>query len=268
MDARVKPSEMPPLARLRAALAGARYRLQRRPGRAQEPLWTPTLTRWLVAALVVALLAGLADEAAIRAAIGSQAPAVRFMAWITNIGKSQWYLVPAAIVFIAVGLYDWSHGGPRAKVRRAFQFGQAAYVFLSVATAGIAVNIIKVLVGRARPIELERLGAWHFDLLSFGYDYASFPSGHSATVGAVVGILIVWFPRWSIVIVEFGLFFAATRIAALAHYPSDVVTGFTVGVFSAVVVARWLARRGVVFRLAEGRTLPLPSSVLPRKTAA
>ena len=62
MDARVKPSEMPPLARLRAALAGAHYRLQRRPGRAQEPLWTPMLTRWLVAALVVALLAGLADD--------------------------------------------------------------------------------------------------------------------------------------------------------------------------------------------------------------
>lgn len=268
MDNGLKTPQMPPLARFRATLAGAYFRLRRRPPDAQEPLWTATMTRWLIAALVTALLAGLADEAAIRAAMGSQAPAVRLMAWITNIGKSQWYLVPAALVFIAVGLYDWSRGGPRAKVRRAFQLGQAAYVFLSVAAAGIAVNVVKVLVGRARPIELEQLGAWHFDFLRFGYDYASFPSGHSATVGAVAGILMVWFPRWSIVIVELGLFFAATRIAALAHYPSDVVTGFTVGVFSAVIVARWLARRGVVFRIAHGRTLPLPYSVLTRKTAA
>jgi membrane-associated phospholipid phosphatase len=257
---------MLPLARLRAALAGARHRLQRREPAAHEPLWTATMTRWLVAALVVVLLAGLADQAVVRSVIGSQVPAVRFMAWITNIGKSQWYLVPAALVFIAVGLDDWSRGGPRAKVRRAFQFGQAAYVFLSVATSGILVNLVKLLAGRARPFEIDRLGPWYFDPLSFGYGYASFPSGHSATVGAVVGILIVWFPRWAAVIVELGLFFAATRVAALAHYPSDVVTGFTIGVFSAVVVARWLARRGIVFRLDGGRTLPAVSSVLPRKT--
>src|SRR5262249_10496709 len=153
---------------------------------AAEPLWTTAMTRWLVAALVVALLAGLSDEAIIRAALGSQALAVRFMAWITNIGKSQWYLVPAAIVLLAVGLYDWSLGGARAKVRLAFLFGQAAYVFLSVASAGISVDIVKVIAGRVRPIGIDRVGAWHFEPFSFSYSYASFPSGHSATVGAVV----------------------------------------------------------------------------------
>src|SRR5262249_13175621 len=152
-----------------------------------------------------ALLLGFADEMIIQAVQGSQEPVVRFMAWITNIGKSQWYLVPAAIVFLAVGLYDWSLGGRRAKLRLAFLFGQAAYVFASIALAGIFVNIVKVLLGRSRPNQIDQLGAWHFDPLSFGYDYASFPSGHSATVGAVVGVLIVWFPRWAIVVVEFGL---------------------------------------------------------------
>lgn len=266
MGASLRNAPMP-LSRLRAALSGAAHRLARRAPAADGELWTAAMKRWLLAALLVALLAGLADAAVIHAVAGSQAPAVRLMAWITNIGKSQWYLVPAAIVFIAVGLYDWSQGGPRTKVRRALLFGQAAYVFLSVAAAGILVNVVKVLAGRARPFEIDRLGAWYFDPLSFGYGHASFPSGHSATVGAVVGILIVWFPRWAIVIVEVGLFFAATRIAALAHYPSDVITGFTVGVFSAIIVARWLARRGVVFRLAKARTLPVASSVLSRKTA-
>ena len=79
MDARVKPSDMPPLARLRGA-GGRALPAPAPPGGAQEPLWAPAMTCWLVAALVVALLAGLADEAAIRAAIGSHAPAVRFMA--------------------------------------------------------------------------------------------------------------------------------------------------------------------------------------------
>jgi membrane-associated phospholipid phosphatase len=266
MEHKLEPLTIRPHRRLLAALAGAHHRLVRGAPAASEPLWTAAMTRWLVTALVVALLVGLADEAIVRAVIGSRAPAVRFMAWITNIGKSQWYLVPAAIIFLAVGFYDWSHGGMRAKARLAFLFGQAAYVFLSVACAGIFVNIVKVIVGRARPIEIDRLGAWHFDPFSFGYSYASFPSGHSATVGAVIGVLIVWYPRWAILIVELGLFFAATRIAALAHYPSDVITGFTAGLFFSVLLARWLASRGVVFRLVPGKILPALSSVSPRKS--
>jgi membrane-associated phospholipid phosphatase len=267
MDKNLEPPSISPPRRLLLAFAGARHRIARGSPATTEPLWTDAMTRWLAAAIVVALLAGLADEAVIRAVIGSQAPAVRFMAWITNIGKSQWYLVPAAVIFLAVGLYDWSHGGVRKKARLAFVFGQAAYVFLSVASAGIFVNIVKVLAGRARPIAIDRLSAWHFDPLSFGYVSASFPSGHSATVGAVVGILMVWYPRWSILIVELGLFFAATRIAALAHYPSDVITGFAVGVFFSIIIARWLARRGVVFRLVPGKTIPALSPVSPRKSA-
>lgn len=250
------------------ALAGARHRLVRGRPAAGEPLWTAAMTRWLVAAIAAALLAALADEAVIRAVLGSQASTVRFMAWITNIGKSQWYLVPAGLVFLAVGLYDWSHGGARAKLRLALLFGQAAYVFLSVASAGIFVDIVKVIAGRVRPIGIDRVGAWHFEPFSFSYSYASFPSGHSTTVGAVVGILIIWYPRWAVFIAEFGLFFAATRIAALAHYPSDVITGFAVGVFFAIVIARWLARRGVVFRLVPGKTLPVLSRLSPRKSIA
>ena len=112
------------------------------------------------------------------------------MAYITNIGRSQWYLVPAALVFFAVALADWSRGGARAKARLSFVFGQAAYVFSSVALSGLFVNAIKVLFGRARPRLLDQVGAHYFDPLTLGYLNASFPSGHSTTVGAIVGILI------------------------------------------------------------------------------
>jgi membrane-associated phospholipid phosphatase len=267
MDKKIEPIELPPHRRLVAALAGAHYRLQRGNGAAIQPVWHPSMTRWLVVALVAALVAGLFDEAVIRAVRGSGEPAIRFMAWITNIGKSQWYLVPAAIVFLAVGLYDWSLGGLRAKSRLAALFGQAAYVFAAVALSGIFVNIVKVILGRARPGQIDQLGAWHFDPFSFGYDYASLPSGHSTTVGAIIGVLIVWYPRWAIVLVELGLFFAATRIAAVAHYPSDVIAGFTTGLFFAIVIARWLAGRGVVFRFVPGKNLPASRPVLPRKSS-
>jgi membrane-associated phospholipid phosphatase len=267
MDKRVEPIVMPPHRRLAAALAGARRRMARGNAGAAQPVWTAAMTRWLVVALVAALSAALFDETVIRAVRGSQEPTIRFMAWITNVGKSQWYLVPAAAVFLAVGLYDWSLGGHRAKARLAALFGQAAYVFAAVALSGIFVNVVKVVLGRARPGQLDQLGAWHFDPFSFGYDYASLPSGHSTTVGAIIGVLIVWYPRWAIVLVELGLFFAATRIAAMAHYPSDVIAGFTIGLFFAIVIARWLAGRGVVFRFVPGKILPAYRPVLPGKSS-
>jgi membrane-associated phospholipid phosphatase len=266
MDKRVEPSPTQPHRRLAAALGGARQRLMRGSQGAAQPVWTIAMTRWLVVALLAALVAGFFDAALIKAARSSQDPSILFMAWITNIGKSQWYLIPAAIVFLAVGLYDWSLGGPRAKARLAALFGQAAYVFSAVALSGIFANVVKVILGRARPGQIDQFGAWHFDPLSFGYDYASFPSGHSTTVGAIIGVLIVWYPRWAVVLVELGLFFAATRIAAVAHYPSDVIAGFTVGLFFAIAIARWLAGRGVVFRFVPGKILPASRPVLPRKT--
>src|SRR5690349_6690396 len=109
MPKQPQPLTIPPHRRLLMALAGARRRLVRGRPAADEPVWTAAMTRGLVAALVAALFAGLADEAVIRAVLGSQSQTVRFMAWITNIGKSQWYLVPAGLIFLAVGLYNWSH---------------------------------------------------------------------------------------------------------------------------------------------------------------
>jgi membrane-associated phospholipid phosphatase len=255
-----------PHRRLMVALAKARSRIARGGGGQSEPVWTRAMTAWLVAGLVAAVVVSFADGAAIRFVRDSDSGIIRFMAYITNIGRSQWYLVPAGLVFCAVALADWSRGGARAKARLSFIFGQAAYVFSSVALSGLFVNAIKVLFGRARPRLLDQLGAHYFDPLTFGYLNASFPSGHSTTVGAIVGILIVWFPRWSLLIIELGLFFAATRIAAEAHYPSDVIAGFVIGLFFSVGLARWLAKRGVVFRFAPGKILPIPAGRTPRKS--
>jgi len=267
MDTKLEIEGSPsPHRRFAAAVNGAYRRMARGRQSVQEPVWTRAMSYWLAFGLVAALIAGLGDSAAIRFVQGSQEPTVRFMAWITNIGKSQWYLVPAGVIFCAVGLIDWSRGRGRLKARLAFLFGQAAFVFSAVALSGLFVNVVKVLFGRARPRLFDEVGAWSFDPFTLGYLYASFPSGHATTVGALTAILIIWYPRWSLLFVELGLFLAATRIAALAHYPSDVVTGFTIGLLFSIAIARWLASRGVVFRLAQRKMLPSPALVPSRKS--
>ena len=258
---------LPPLRRLAAAIAGAHRRLRRGSGQTlAEPVWTPAMSAWMALCLAAALAASFADAAAIHAVRGSDNPMIRHMAWITDIGQSHWYLVPAGVIFCAVGLVDWSRGGPRLKARLAFLFGQAAFVFSSIALAGIFVNVVKVLFGRARPRLIDEVGAWHFDPFTLGYLNASFPSGHATTCGALAGILMIWYPRWSLIFIELGLFLAATRIASQSHYPSDVVTGVSVGLFFSIVIARWLAGRGVAFRFVTGRTLPAPVRVSSRKS--
>ena len=264
-----RPVALAPTRRLPAALGGA-YRRLARGGHAasDERIWTTAMTGWLVTGLALALAASLFDGAAIEYARHSPSPTIRFMAWITDIGKSQWYLIPAAVVFLAVGISDWISADGRDKIWRARLFGHAAYIFVAVALAGTFVNVVKILFGRARPKLFDAGGAYQFDPFTFGYLHASFPSGHSTTMGALTAILMIWYPRWSIVILELGFFVAATRVAAGAHYPSDVVTGFMIGLLLAVALARWLAIRGVVFRLLPGKVLPWPGRVVGRRPAA
>ena len=248
-----------PFKRLGVAFATAGRRITRGGGGEGEAVWTPAMTGWFVAGLLAAFAVSFADAATIRFVRDSDWAVIRFMAYITNIGRSQWYLVPAALVLCGIGIADWSRRGARAKARLSFVFGQAGYVFASVALSGLFVNVVKVLFGRARPRLLDQVGAYYFDPITFGYLNASFPSGHSTTVGAITGILLIWYPRWSLLIIELGLFFAATRVAAQAHYPSDMVTGLLIGMFFSIALARWLAKRGVAFRFVPGKILPVPA---------
>ena len=220
-------------------------------------IWTQQMTGIAVTGLILALILVLvADLAALQAVRASNSPVVQFMSDITNVGKSDRYLIPSAILFLITAFLDWSAYRQKARAWLLRLFGQSAFLFGSVAGSGIVVNIIKIPIGRARPKLFDTFGAVHFEPFSVGYDFASMPSGHSTTMGAVTMVAMIWFPKWRWLILPVGFFLAATRIAAQAHYPSDVVAGFTFGMLFALWFARWLGRRSVVFRLQTGRTLP------------
>lgn len=254
-----------PHQRLAAAFGGAHDRLWHRPNIPGGPIWVREMTIMTIIALALTAVVALSDAWAISFVRTSQAPFVAWMATITDIGRSHWYLIPAGVIFLAAGFADWTRAGFRGRARLALVFGQAGFSFSAVAISGILVNILKVLFGRARPVLFEQHGAYHFEPLSFGYAFASFPSGHSTTVGAVTGILMLWYPRLAGLFALVGLFVAATRIAARAHYPSDVMAGFLFGLTCAIVLARFLATRGVVFRLHEGRIFPSVTGLSAKK---
>lgn len=165
---------------------------------------------------------------------------------LTDIGLSGWYLVPAAIVLIILNLTDWDALARRPLLQLHQWACVAVFVLASVGLSGILINIIKYAVGRARPYVGE--GHLHFDPFPGSAAFASFPSGHSTTLGAVTAILTLFFPRLRFVLVPVGLALAATRIVVRAHFPSDVIVGFAIGFGFTIAVALFFARIRCLFR--------------------
>jgi undecaprenyl-diphosphatase len=222
------------------------------------PLWTRSMT-WMALVAVAAILAAhLLDDGTTLFVHASHSPFVHAMAKITDVGQSQWYLVPAGLLFIAIAFLNWEARTRPGRARLAFLFSQAGYAFMAVAFAGIIADIFKFLFGRARPKLFEHGGSLHFEPFTIGHDFNSFPSGHSTTMGAVAMVLMLWFPKARVPIFLLCAFMAVTRIAARAHYPSDVVAGFSLGLLYALFLARWLARRRVAFRFRNNALLPVP----------
>jgi len=108
--------------------------------------------------------------------------------------------------------------------------------------SGLLVNMLKIVFGRARPSMLFELGEFGFGPIRLGYHHASFPSGHAATVGALVAVLWLWWPKkWGLWL-AIGIVIALTRVFTLSHYVSDVLVGAYLGGLFTLLVHRAFVR--------------------------
>jgi membrane-associated phospholipid phosphatase len=153
----------------------------------------------------------------------------------TDIGKAPFYLVVSALAFLLC----------RYWLRNRLRASQAAFVFVAVAVSGIAADIVKVVVARTRPKLYFRDGNYGFEMFKFGHDFNSFPSGHATTVGALTAAFIVLFPRYRLPIAAAGVAAAATRVIIDAHYLSDVLFGFGLGVVTVTILQFAFERRDI-----------------------
>lgn len=207
--------------------------------------WLWWVAAWLAA---IPICAALLDEAAMK--MRDQWP--DWVEWLalatTDFGLSGWFLAPAALVLLVANLTDWGRLG-RARLRQLHDWTSLAFLTLiAVGLGGLIALFLKYAIGRARPRHFDELGAFTFDPSPFDADFASFPSGHATTAGAVTGILFLFFPAMRPFILLFGMWIAATRIVSGAHYPSDVVAGFGFGMLFAFLTAIVFARMGFIFR--------------------
>ena len=189
---------------------------------------------------------------------------------ITKAGDSKYVLVPMVLVLPFLLAMRQALGD--GSVRRTINWLSAAigFVFISVASSGLLVNLIKGIVGRTRPKLWFLDGDYGFVPFTFGdYDYNSFPSGHSNTIFALAIALSFFIPRFRMLLIAFASVVAFSRIALTAHYLTDVLTGSAIAIYTTYAMRRFFARRGWVFimRNKEYR-LSAPGFLLSQKLRA
>lgn len=175
---------------------------------------------------------------------------------ITDFGSSGWILIASAMLFVSGLASSRLARSLKGRFRALYTAQIGAYFFLAVAFSGLTANILKRIIGRARPGQFDDWGAFGFSAFS-GSKFESFPSGHATTVGTIFMVLILLLPRYRLAFVLLALWMGFSRVMVGAHYPSDVIAGLSYGAWCALLLANVFARYRLVF-MPDPKGWPVP----------
>lgn len=166
-----------------------------------------------------------------------------FFATAQDFGLGYPYLVLSALAF---AFLRW--GGEWERLRPwAVRMRTAAYIpgffFVAVGAAGLAADLLKILIGRARPKLLFADGTYDFTWFGLRADHWSFPSGHATTVAAAAAALWCLWPRPLWLYAAAAALVAISRVVTGQHFLSDVIAGAAIGVVVTRLIASWMLRQ-------------------------
>jgi lipid A 4'-phosphatase len=193
---------------------------------------------------------------------------------IGRLGFSHGYLMAFGLAFLVL---HWGGSLPRlrpfAHSMRAFS-AIPAFLFLSIAASGIVADLLKPILGRPRPKLLFHGGVYDFAWLELHPNHWSFPSGHSATIVALMTALWFLWPRHILFYILIAMIVSLSRTVVGAHYLSDVAAGALVAVFATRAVALAFVKSGIDLKaarlgsLGNGDVRPWPCRRFGRGTLA
>ena len=256
--------------------AGIKRRNSEQEISAETKLWPVVLTVIVLVTLMGAVALLPFDATLSRQAFASDWPPFLMLREVTNLVLATPYIVLSLVVIIVMLVMRSRvrmQEGFRLKVPEIQHYYcrlgtialQAMFAIASILSAGIIVNIVKYIVGRPRPHLVDTIGPFGFKPFDFTYHYVSFPSGHACTAAVLATLLALWFPRFRIVAYAGLALIAVSRVFVQAHYPTDVLVGFTIGAVTTLILARLLAQCGLLFRLEQGQLFPVLKAKITRK---
>ena len=206
--------------------------------------------------LIVALMFGF-DASEIALMPPRRSPSVWWARDLTDFGKDSyvlWALLAALIVTVLA--LPLLHGASRARLLRLGTHLQ--YIFLAVLCANLVTEGLKYAIGRGRPFVGGKANAFNFMPFAGTEPYFSLPSAHAVTAFALAFAVGAIWPRTRIIMLVYALLIAATRLALLAHHPSDVMAGAVIGILASVAIRHWFAVRRLGFAIRkDGQIVPI-----------
>jgi membrane-associated phospholipid phosphatase len=138
---------------------------------------------------------------------------------ITDIGLGENYFL------IAIGTYVFFRWVRPAAFYRVW----AAKFFICLITAGIGVQLLKFIFGRARPLQTENFDPYVFVPFNTHHYFHSMPSGHAQVMFTAAPLFSVAFPKYKYLWYGIACLVAFSRVATFQHTMSDIVAGAYVG---------------------------------------
>ena len=180
-----------------------------------------------------------------------------WFAYTTDIAKSNWILISTGSILLVMSLFRTDRFSARKRIRWHRTSLTFYFLFTTTAFSGLLALLMKNAIGRARPRFVEDMQVWQLSPFGDNYEFASFPSGHATTAGAVAMALALLFPRMAVFLLLAAIWLAATRVVIGVHFPSDVTAGVLFGALFSWLYARAFAHRRILFEFEDTGKLRL-----------
>ncbi|MBB4427680.1 undecaprenyl-diphosphatase [Bradyrhizobium sp. CIR48] len=128
-------------------------------------------------------------------------------------------------VLIALAAAGWLY----TRLRHPQQRPVADHVLMVSLATAILPHVLKSVFDQTRPDRLTVTGHWRGVPFS-GRSRDAFPSGHAVHMGALASAAGLFPPARRRAVRALAVVLSLTRVVVLAHWASDVVAGFTLGV--------------------------------------
>jgi undecaprenyl-diphosphatase len=195
-----------------------------------------------LAGLLAVLFAFTVDQPIARAMAGMDPLALRIARFVTWFGQGGVVLYPTGILIVIGVAVRFALPGLAGRLEGPLR--GLASIFVIVATAGLADDMLKIAFGRARPYLWLAGDDSGFEFFRYSAKFASFPSGHTTTSFAAALAFGTLLPRYKGWFLLTALLIGVSRIVLDVHYLSDVIAGAVLGTIVALSVGNWLQKRG------------------------